>query len=532
MASPSQIHGQQLLGPDCSAGGPANVTATNPSTGETLAPAFHEATPDEIDRALQLADEAGDQLRDKSPEEIAAFLDAIGDEIMGLGDALLDRCHAETGLPMGRLQMERGRTVNQAKLFATLVREGSWVDARVDHGDPTREPMPKPDVRRMLMPVGPVVVFGASNFPLALSTAGSDTVSAIAAGCSVVMKAHGAHPGTSELIGRAIIAAAEKTNMPKGVFSLLHGGGRTVGTALVKHPLTQAVGFTGSLSGGRALHDVAASRPDPIPVYAEMGSINPVFLLPSALASRGATIAEGFLTSMTLGVGQFCTQPGLVVGLASDPLEAFVAKTSELVTAHPAQTMLNAGIRDTYDAGCQQHANTSGVATAARSEQATEATKTEAAAILFRTDGASFLQAKSLSEEIFGPTSMVVACDSREQLEQIARGLVGHLTATIHGEPDDLVEHQRLVRILERKVGRLIFNGFPTGIEVCAAMHHGGPYPATTDAASTSIGTAAILRFARPICYQGFPENALPPALQDTNPAKLWRLVDNKTTNS
>jgi NADP-dependent aldehyde dehydrogenase len=525
-----ELHGKHLIGGETSAEGRADITAVNPGTTEVLDPLFFEATPSEVDRALDLAGRTFDEFRTLPAARIAAFLDSIAEQIMELGDQLLERCHEETGLPMPRLIGERARTVNQARLFAELVREGSWVDARIDRADPNRQPLPKPDVRLMLAPIGPVVVFGASNFPLAISVAGSDTVSALAAGCPVVVKAHRSHPGTSELVGRAIVRAAKATRMPAGVFALLQGSGRGSGMQLVNHPLTRAVGFTGSLNGGMALFKAAVNRPEPIPVYAEMGSINPVFLLPSALKERGQQVAEGFYQSMTLGVGQFCTQPGLAVGLEGPELDAFVARLSEMTKQAPAWTMLNAGICRAYAEGVERLEEARGVRVAGRPEVQPDARKTQGTPAVFVTDAATFLSSEELSEEVFGPCSVVVTCQSTSDLESVAENLVGHLSATVHGTPDDLQEYQRLVRTLEGKVGRLIFNGFPTGIEVCSAMHHGGPYPATTFSHFTSIGTNSIMRWVRPMCYQNFPDQALPEPLQNSNPRKIWRLVDNVRT--
>jgi len=525
-----ELHGKQMIGQSIAAAGEAGLYAANPASGERLQPAFHEATQAEADQALAKAAAVFDDFRARSQQARADFLEAIAEEIEALGDDLLTRAGAETGLPQQRLSGERTRTVNQARLFAQVVREGSWVDARIDRGDPQRKPMPKPDVRRMLMGIGPVVVFGASNFPLAISVAGTDTISALGAGCPVVVKAHPGHPGTSELVGRAILRAAQRCQLPDGVFSLLQGASHELGSALVRHPETAAVGFTGSLKGGRALYDLAVARPDPIPVYAEMGSINPVFVLPGALAERADGIAKGYVQSVTLGTGQFCTNPGLVLGLRGQPLDEFTQAVQEAAAQVTPSTMLHAGIRDAYRAGMERVRATPGVAVVGESAAAADDAKTQAGVSVFRTDEATLDANPHLMDEVFGPSSVVVDCQSPDGMERIARGLDGHLTATLHGTEADLRDYAALVRVLERKVGRLIFNGFPTGIEVCAAMHHGGPYPATTDSHFTSIGTAAILRFARPVCYQGFPDAALPEALRNRNSLGLWRLVDNELT--
>ncbi|MCI0663514.1 MAG: aldehyde dehydrogenase (NADP(+)), partial [Acidobacteria bacterium] len=436
--------------------------------GTELVPEFQEATEEQIDQALAGAYDAFHDYRRRSAEDRAFFIERIAEEINSLGDELIERAHLETALPKDRLTGERGRTVNQLRLFAELIREGSWVDARIDRAIPDRPPLPKPDIRRMLIPSGPVAVFGASNFPLAFSVAGGDTASALAAGCPVVIKAHPAHPGTSELTARAIVKAIEETQMPAGLFSLLHGLSNGVGLGLVKHPLTKVVGFTGSLRGGRALFDAAAQRPDPIPVYAEMGSINPVFILPGALHERTEAIAEGLKNSVTLGVGQFCTNPGLTVGLSDDNLSQFVNKLGELIADTPTGTMLNPGILQAYEKGVKQLIDIAGI-NKVQSNHTADLNKTEARAAMFSTDARTFLQHPELSEEVFGPSTIIVSCDTREEMESIAHNLQGHLTATIHGTTEDLKEFKSLISILENKAGRLIFNGFPTGVEVCAS---------------------------------------------------------------
>lgn len=521
----------ELLGKNLIAGAPLEEDAPafhgqDPTTGKDLAPAFLEASERVVDLAVRGAEAAFPLYRALEPARRAAFLRAIAEEILALGDPLLERAQRETGLPIPRLTGERGRTVSQLRLFADLVEEGSWVEARIDTPDPSRAPLPKPDLRRMLVPLGPVAVFAASNFPFAFSVAGGDTASALAAGCPVVLKAHPAHPGTSELTARALLRAADATGMPEGVFSLLHGWSHEVGLALVRHPLIQAVGFTGSLRGGRAIFDAAAARPAPIPVYAEMGSVNPIFLLPSAVEARGEALADGLATSITVGVGQFCTNPGLVLGVRGDPLDRFLERLSERISGSPRGTMLYAGICDGYHRGIDNLKRSEGVEVRAEAAPAEQPGGSSANAVLFTTDVATLRRNPHLAEEVFGPSSLVVAADSAEELLEVASSLEGQLTATVHGTEEDLLRHQELIRVLERKAGRLIFNGFPTGVEVGHAMHHGGPYPATTDSRTTSVGSAAILRFARPVAYQDFPESALPPELRDANPRGIWRLVD------
>ncbi len=518
------ITGQQLIGHQLSASTDDYFSAVDPRTGQELPGVFYEATREEVDRAAQLAEKAFESYRKKPAAEVAAFLDQIAEEIMALGDTLIERTMAETALPEARLKGERGRTVNQLKLFAAVVREGSWVDARIDHGDPGRQPVAKPDVRQMLRPLGPVGIFGASNFPLAFSVAGGDTASALAAGCSVVVKGHPAHPGTSELVGQAILEAARKTGMPEGVFSLVQGSSHAVGGYLVGHPLIQAIGFTGSFRGGKALFDLANRRPVPIPVYAEMGSVNPVFVLPQALRERGKAIAEGFAASVTLGVGQFCTNPGLMFLPEEAAAGTFRSELATTIEHTVAGTMLTSGIKYAFEHKTAELGKGQGISLLAMGE--TEATPNAIPAQLFYTSIDEFEKEAEWGEEMFGPAGILVEASSKEQLLRAARRMEGQLTATIHGTAADLEAYRELFDILERKVGRLIVNGFPTGVEVCHAMVHGGPFPATTAPQSTSVGTNAIRRFARPVCFQDFPAPLLPAALQDGNPAGIWRLVD------
>jgi len=464
-----------LIGGEMSALGTGTFHATNPATSERLEPAFVEATAGEIDRAMSLARDAFERHPRATPEKVSTLLEAIAGEIMVLGDELLDRASAESGLPIPRLTGERARTVAQLKAFAGLVREGSWLDARIDRAQPDRKPLPKPDLRRMLIPIGPVVVFGASNFPLAFSVAGGDTASALAAGCPVIVKGHPAHPGTCALTASAVQKAVEKTGLPAGWFSLIQGASNETGMALVKHPATRAVGFTGSLRGGRALYDAAAARPEPIPVFAEMGSTNPIFILPGALAARADQIAEGLTGSITGGMGQFCTKPGLVFGLNSEPLNTFHSALSDKIAQVSPGTMLHAGILRNFTSGVDSLSGTPGVTALACSAKESDAAKTEAPPTVYRTDSASFLANGSLREEVFGPASLMVVCGSKQELEAAARALPGQLTATVHGTPEDLQEFRSLVAILEQEAGRIVYNGFPTGVEVCPSMVHGGP---------------------------------------------------------
>jgi len=520
-----ELHGENLIGFATSSEGSALVRGVSPTNGETLEPGFHEATEGEVDRAARSAARAFSAF---SASLRSDFLRRIAANIHALGDELIERASDETGLPTVRLQGERGRTVAQIEMFAALIDEGSWVDARIDRAMPDRQPLPRPDIRRMLVPLGPVAVFGASNFPLAFSVAGGDTISALAAGCAVVVKAHPAHPGTSELVGRAIVEAARETGMPEGVFSMVHGASHATGLALVTHPAICAVGFTGSLGGGRALFDAACRRPQPIPVYAEMGSSNPVFVLPGALATRGAEIAKGLAASVMLGAGQFCTNPGVTVVDRSDAAEVLLSAVGDAIAAGNAGTMVTAGIKSAYATGVTAAENVDGVAVVARSASTDSPAAPEAALLV--TDAATYSNSDVLQRELYGPATVAVRCGSRDEMLELARSMHGHLTATVHGTDEDLADNADLLAILAGKVGRVVVNGFPTGVEVCPAMHHGGPYPATTDSRATSVGTAAILRFARPVCFQGFPDGALPEELRDANPRGIWRLVDGELT--
>ncbi|HEY2081319.1 MAG TPA: aldehyde dehydrogenase (NADP(+)) [Verrucomicrobiae bacterium] len=524
-----ELHGKNIIGGNVVASpGAKTFSGVAAATGEKLSPLFYEATPAEADEALALAEKAFAEYRRQPAEKIAAFLDRIAEEILKLGDELIQRAAAETGLPEPRLIGERNRTTSQFKMFAELVRDGSWLEASIDRAQPDRKPLPKVDLRRMLVPLGPVVVFGASNFPLAYSVGGGDTASALAAGCPVVVKAHPAHPGASELVARAIQTAVEATGMSPGVFSMVHAVSTDISLRLVQHPAAKAVGFTGSLQGGRALFDAGAKRPEPIPVFAEMGSTNPVFILPNALKQNGKTIAEGLAQSVTLGVGQFCTNPGLAFGAQSDDWRAFVERVGQLAGAVAPGVMLHQGISARFHEGTEKFQKIPGVSVAGKSSA--EAAAGRAPAMIFNTDAKTFQQQRVLREEVFGPSTLLVNAGSTQELEQIARDLPGQLTATIHGTEQDLIEHANLVAILREKCGRLIFNQFPTGVEVCPSMQHGGPYPAATDSRFTSVGTFAIKRFVRPVCFQNFPDSALPPELKNKNSRNIWRLLDGKLT--
>jgi 2,5-dioxopentanoate dehydrogenase len=522
------IDGNQLIGFEQSGKGTEFFQSVNPATGTPLPFHFTKATTDEVLLACDKASKAFQHYRKTSGQTRAAFLEAIADEIKALGDQLIEICNLETALPKTRLEGERDRTINQLLLFARMLREGSWVNARIDTGNPQRTPLPKPDLRAMLKGIGPVVVFGASNFPLAFSVAGGDTASALAAGCPVIVKAHEAHPTTSELVGKAIVKAAQTTNMPEGIFSLLQGEGALVGIPLVKNKHVKAVGFTGSFTAGKALFDAAAQREEPIPVYAEMGSINPVFILPQAMQENAQKIAQGFAASVTLGTGQFCTNPGLLVYEENEPSQKFEKHLVATFSDTQGGPMLTKNIFRSYTKAIARHADQKDIQVLSRGKDNLD--DNFAAPVLFHTTGEVFTKHTELAEEIFGPTSMIVSTTSRTEMLSIARNLAGHLTATVHGTEEDLAAYGDLLEILEQKVGRIVINSFPTGVEVCDAMVHGGPYPATTDGRSTSVGTASIFRFARAVCYQNMPQVHLPDELKNDNPLDIWRMVNGEQT--
>ncbi|MXP62883.1 aldehyde dehydrogenase (NADP(+)) [Roseomonas sp. M0104] len=520
------LTGEMLIGATRLRGTERPVRAINPSTGEAMEPAYGGGTAAEVERACALAWAAFDTYRATTLEQRASFLETVAQELMELGDELVERAVAESGLPRGRIEGERARTVGQLRLFAQVVRDGLWLDARIDPALPDRKPLPRPDLRQRQIPLGPVAVFGASNFPLAFSVAGGDTASALAAGCPVVVKAHSAHPGTSELAGRAVQAAVRKCELPEGVFSMLFGAGSVVGQGLVADPRIKAVGFTGSRAGGVALMKTAAARPEPIPVYAEMSSINPVFLLPAAMKARAEAIGKAFVGSLTMGAGQFCTNPGLVLAVEGPELDRFVAAAAEALGAAPAATMLTPGILKAYQEGVERLSNAPKVQKVA--EGLLHNGPTQGQAALFMTDAASFAADPGLEEEVFGAASLIIRCQDTGTMRDVAEKLEGQLTATLQMEKEDVEEARALLPVLERRVGRILVNGYPTGVEVSHAMVHGGPYPSTADGRSTSVGTLAIRRFLRPVCYQDFPAELLPEELRDNSPLHLLRLEDGK----
>ena len=518
------LTGHSIIAGATAPGTAGTFRAIAPATGDEVGPQFTGLDRDELSQATAAAAAAFAEYRQSTPADRGAFLDAIAEEIEGLGDELLETAHLESGLPLARLQGERGRTCGQLRLFADVVRQGDHLGVRIDPALPDRAPLPRPDLRLRHVPLGPVAVFGASNFPLAFSTAGGDTTSALAAGCPVIVKAHNAHPGTAELVGWAVSRAAARTGMPAGVFSLVYGLGNEVGHALVIDPAIQAVGFTGSRAGGLALAAAAAARPQPIPVYAEMSSVNPVVVLPGAIVGDTQELAGAYLASLTSGSGQFCTNPGIIFvpkGADGDRLlEEIGRRTGESA----GQTMLTPQIRARFDEGVSRLAGDANVRTVAVGSSG--GTENAPAPHVFETDLAQLGTDSSLADEVFGAAGLVVRWDDVETLLDAVGRIEGQLTATVHATDADHETAARLLPVLETRVGRILFNGWPTGVEVSHAMVHGGPFPATSDSRTTSVGTLAIERFQRPVCYQDVPADLLPPALRQDNPWHLTRRVN------
>ncbi|APC17543.1 aldehyde dehydrogenase (NADP(+)) [Pseudomonas frederiksbergensis] len=521
----SAIIGHNFIGFGRSAAGDQFLHSVDAHSGESLPYRFSQANAEEIDNAAHFAAKAYPDYRNLPASVRASFLETIADEIDALGDDFIAIVCRETALPAARIQGERARTSSQLRLFARVLRQGDFLGARIDRAMPARQPLPRPDLRQWRIGLGPVAVFGASNFPLAFSTAGGDTAAALAAGCPVVFKAHSGHMATAERVAAAIIRAAQRSNMPEGVFNMIYGAG--VGEALVKHPAIQAVGFTGSLNGGRALCDMAAARPQPIPVFAEMSSINPVLLLPAALGAHSETIASELSASIVLGGGQFCTNPGLIIGLRSASFSTFIEQLTAQINEKPPQTLLNSGTRRSYEGGVQRLLDHPRVTRLSGDLASGNQVQPQ----LFKADISLLLEGDEvLQEEVFGPASIVLEVTDEQELKLALHALHGQLTATLIAEPEDLVLCSKLIPILEQKAGRLLLNGYPTGVEVCDAMVHGGPYPATSDARGTSVGSLAIERFLRPVCYQNCPDRLLPDALKNANPLGILRLVDGVNT--
>lgn len=522
----SQIAGQLVVGTD------ATFTVTSPLDSTVLPGVFHEASAAEVDAALTAAQDAFAITRESEGETRARLLETIAAEIMSLGESLLERARLETGLTMVRLESERARTIGQLELFAAAARANDWLEAVIEPGDPQRTPMPKPDLRRMMVPIGPVVVFGSSNFPFAYSVAGGDTASALATGNPVIVKAHEAHPGTSELVAGAIARALEKCALPAGMFSMLQGFGRNIGPLLAKHPLTRAIGFTGSQVAGRALFDAAAARPDPIPVFAEMSSLNPIVVLPGALAEHNAAIANTIANSITTGAGQFCTKPGVLLVQEDPSLARFRDALAEKLSHAEPLTMLHRGIAQNFIKGCEHMQRQHATREIARASKPADATATQGAPLLLETRAGDFIANPALRHEVFGPFSLMVIAKDAEEIAATLQALDGQLTASLFASDEEMTTLPKLIELMRHKAGRLIFNGVPTGLEVNRATHHGGPWPATSDARFTSMGNAAIARFVRPVVYQNCPDCALPPALQNENPLKIPRMIDGHLTQA
>ncbi|GAA4322354.1 aldehyde dehydrogenase (NADP(+)) [Mucilaginibacter gynuensis] len=511
-------------------GSDKKFTGVEASTGNKLEGEFSTATQQDIDSALNAATAAFNVYKNTGNFKKAAFLTAIINELNAIGEVLVARAVQESGLPLARLQGELGRTTGQLKMFADLLEEGSWVEAIIDNALPDRKPLPRSDIRRMLIPIGPVVVFGASNFPLAFSVAGGDTASALASGCPVVVKAHAAHPGTSALVGEAIVKAAKQCDIPEGVFSLLYDDAYEVGSQLVKHPETRAVTFTGSYKGGMALVKLAQERKEPIPVFAEMGSINPVLLLPGALDTSAESIAAKYAGSITLGAGQFCTNPGLLIAVKSASLDVFKTALVSAIEQVPSATMLTKGICENYHNLSKNILAENGITVLAESKVTNAELINQSAAKVVEVSAATFLSNPKFQEEIFGPYSLLVVADDEAERLAVVKALEGQLTVTLMAADNELAQYTELVSALQNITGRIILNGVPTGVEVCAAMQHGGPFPATNDSRFTSVGATAVYRFVRPFAWQDWDNALLPDELKNGNPLNIWRKVDNKWT--
>ena len=495
-------HGKHLIAGDWVASD--ETFPSRPAQGPSHS--FSVGTAELVDRACEAAEAAFWTYGYSTRSDRAAFLNAIAEEIDARGAQITEIGTQETGLPAARLEGERGRTVGQLRLFAEHILKGEYLDRRHDAALPDRAPAPRPEITLMQRPIGPVAVFGASNFPLAFSVAGGDTAAALAAGCPVVVKGHSAHPGTGEIVAEAIHAAIARTGMPKGVFSLIQGGNRAVGQAVVEHPLIKAVGFTGSLAGGRALFDLCAARPEPIPFFGELGSVNPMFLLPQAVEARAEALGKDWAGSLTMGAGQFCTNPGIAVVVEGSGADRFTRAAAQALEAVAAQMMLTEGIAQAYGAGCARLA----AQPAARAVYVAQSEGRSAAPALFETTGAEFRANPALHEEVFGPLGLIVRVGSVAEMDALARDLEGQLTVTLHMDDGDAQTARRLLPVLERKAGRVLANGFPTGVEVVDSMVHGGPYPASTNFGATSVGTLSIRRFLRPVSYQNLPKALLP----------------------
>ena len=522
------ITGKNYIGADLSSDSTVSFKTFNPLLNIENKTTFFEASDSEIQKATKLAHDAFRVFKLVSAKQRSEFLIQISEELKSISDDIINIYCSETGLPEGRCKGELGRTINQLLSFATLLKEGSYQEVSIDTPLPERKPMPKPDLRKMLMPIGPVLVFGASNFPLAYSTAGGDTASALAAGCPVILKSHPMHAGTGELVSSAIIRAAKKTNMPNGVFSNLNSKGIEVGVKLVNNPYVKAVGFTGSLKGGRAIYDLASQRSHPIPVFAEMGSVNPVLIFPKKLQKEYSELAIQYAKSITVGSGQFCTNPGIIISFESDYFDLFINKLVQEIQEISPSCMLHPNIYNAYNLGLQKIKKNKNV-----SELTSYSDKYEnnfPRHVISRVSAEKFIEDKCLQHEIFGPCSLIITCQDEEEILKVIESLDGQLTGTILAQDHDTFLSQQIIDTFELKVGRIIFNGVPTGVEVCSSMTHGGPYPASTDSRFTAVGINSIKRWLRPVSYQDFPQSLLPDELKNDNPLNINRIVDGVVT--
>ncbi|MDL5511760.1 aldehyde dehydrogenase (NADP(+)) [Arenibacter sp. M-2] len=522
------ITGKNYIGLDTSAKNSRTYSTFNPKLNKPTEWIFHEASKEEVNAAIDKAAIAFETYRTFSDRKKAEFLRAIASEIEALGDELISVYVQESGLPEGRAKGERGRTMGQLRAFATLLEEGSWVEATIDTAQPDREPLPKADIRKMLLPLGPIVVFGASNFPLAFSTAGGDTASALAAGCPVIVKSHPMHAGTGELVASAIAIAAKKTGMPDGVFSNLNSSDLEVGQLLTVHPKVKGIGFTGSTNGGMALYRLATQRKEPIPVFAEMGSINPVVVLPSALEEKGSEWASQYAGSIMLGAGQFCTNPGLIIGIKGQAMDSFTTHLGKEIEKLDPTCMLHPNIHEGYEKGKKELSSQPNTKEVASFKGQVDPNFAEQKVLTVAAK--DFLENPVLHREVFGPFSIVVQCQDKSELATVIQHLEGQLTGTILGTESEIKSSPEVVNALVNRVGRIIFNGVPTGVEVCPSMMHGGPFPSTTDSRFTSVGTSAIKRWVRPVSFQSWPEELLPEALRNNNPLDIMRLVNGEHT--
>ena len=511
------------------------LNAVNPATGQKLAPDYHLLELSSVPAVTQKAQEAFEDYADRSGADKAKFLRTIADRLEEVAEDLVERMPKETALPEPRVRGETARTIGQLRMFADLIQKGSWLDARIETAQPDRQPLSKPDLRSVLRPLGPVAVFCAGNFPLAFSVAGGDTAAALAAGCPVIVKAHRSHPGVSEIVGQAVIKAAAECALPEGVFSLVYGSGKTVGDALVRLPEIKAVGFTGSRAGGQALMRTASKREKPIPVFAEMSSINPIVILPETLRQNGSDLAKGIHTSVTLGLGQFCTNPGLILVPDNEAADRLAADLTTAFADTPDGYCLGPEIAASYRRTVARFSELKpqGVSSRRLPNEADDKEPCRISAALFETNAETFLKEPKLNNEAFGPATVLIRWRDRNELLSVIRSLEGQLTGSVHGTEEELSAAKDIVKALQGKIGRLIVNGYPTGVEVCPAMVHGGPWPATSDCGrSTSVGTMAIRRFVRPFCYQSMPETLLPDALKNGNPLNLERLVNGEYTKA